>query len=129
MTELKMVGYPNFHVGSSRVAYIVDGDRVYFTGLDKHGTSTINAAETIVKAIASEEERSWVGLEFFDLQTHTGYTSRNPGQYEIDRLRVKARCDELVIDGWERVLSDTGSLGNPAEIPEYILDAFREHID
>jgi hypothetical protein len=71
MGILKTAFYRNFHVGTSRVAYTVDGDKVYFSGISSRGTSTINAASRIVEVIAAQEGRPWRELEFYDIQTVT----------------------------------------------------------
>ncbi len=89
--SLKEVDYPGFTPASGgRVAYVVVGNQVYFSGLTppQQSTSTINAAESIIQAICRAADLDWRACEFYDIQTHWGYSQRAAGQWVIDQLHV-----------------------------------------
>lgn len=111
---MKRIAYPNFGKGRSYVDYqIFDGQRCIFSGVTDGGTSTINAAERIIKAIAEAEK---VPLEFYDLQTQKGYSYYRPGEYSLDLLILKdGRLDSVI--AWR-----------PENLPPEVLKAFKNHI-
>jgi len=89
---LKEAQYPNWGwpiagVEYGKVAYAIIGGCCYFSGLTASGqaTSTINAAESIVQAIADQEGVPIEKLRFFDLQTHRGY-DKPEGEFAFDEL-------------------------------------------
>ncbi len=86
---LKKARYENFGGGNkyAEVAYEIFGDRCVFCGITPphKRTSTINAAESILQAIADQEGVPVTNLRFFDLQTQMGYNMA-PGLFEFDEL-------------------------------------------
>lgn len=114
--ELKRIAYPNFSRGESFVDYVIfDGTMCVFTAVDRLGTSTINAAERIVKLIQEREGMS--SLVFYDLQTERGYVGYKPGQYEFSKLTVVIEGSNIIVDRWEM-----------RPLPGHVLAAFAEHI-
>ena len=97
---------------------IIDGRTCVFTATGKESLSTVNCAEDIVRAITREEKRSIKAFRFFDLQTHTGYGSKQPGEVEYDRLLLE------IVDG--ELLSVQEWL--PEECPAEVREIFREYI-
>ena len=133
MTPIKTAVYRNFGSGTSRVAYVIDGDKVYFCGLNPRGSSTINAASRVIEAIAAKERLPWPGLEFYDIQTRRGYQGKPPGWFEIDRIHFRPSHDDdlgidrPVVECWEPVG------GHPhfrklRGVPEHIMAMFRRFI-
>ncbi|MBI4132403.1 MAG: hypothetical protein HY474_02110 [Candidatus Sungbacteria bacterium] len=90
-----MLGLPEDLPQFNRVVYVILGKCCYFSGIERCGlgryaTSTINAAESIIKAISGQEGVLISALRWFDLQTHRGY-KRRPGTYELDELLIGPR--------------------------------------
>ncbi len=85
------------------VVYGVDGRKIVFSGI-RTGvrTSTINAAEDIIRAICRQESISHKQYLFFDLLTHTGYESRElkPGCYKIAQLRITCNSGNVSVEQW-----------------------------
>ena len=77
------------------VEYIVYGNSVVFSGLHngKEGarTSTINAAESVVMAIAEAEGIDPRHYTFFDLQTFTSYARYQRGDFTYNQLTIDWR--------------------------------------
>ncbi len=132
-------GYPSVGPEYGEVAYIIIGDCCYFTDAIDHGTyshgltTTINAAEDILTQIATEEGRPIRSLRYFDLQTHLGYQSKRPGQFELSELRLD-QCnpdDEETEDGG--IVLGSGFTVNVAgwqdvRAPLEVLQRFRDFI-
>lgn len=115
-------GYPGFDIPQyAHVAYLRKGKRCVFSGISlPPRTSTINNAEVIIKAICFEEQVHWKNLIFFDLQTHSGYPSKETGFVEYDQLTLeedKDESDKFRVRYWHRV-----------DLPADIHQAFREYI-
>jgi len=114
----KNSGGPSF--GYAQVVYvIINGNQCIFSGITPGParTSTINAAEDIIMAIAEAEGVEAENLQFFDLQTGTGY-EKKPKEYEFDKLLVV--YDEKgkpFVRGWA-----------DSECPRSILEAFSKFI-
>lgn len=89
------LAYPNFHVGTSKVVYVVFPDRrVVFSGITCDGTSTINAAEIIIQEICRHAEINPYAYHWFDLQTCRGYgvnrtSCPHPGEFEFEELNFR----------------------------------------
>ncbi len=92
---LKELDYPNFWIGTSRVAYAIFPDRrVVFSGITREGTSTINAAESIIQEICRREEIDPYAHRWFDLQTNRQYgdgrfNCPHPGEFEFNELHFR----------------------------------------
>lgn len=103
--------FPEFN----RVVYAIVGDCCYFSGIEKKlRTSTINAAESIIMAICKQEGVFPNRLRWFDLQTHHGYDSKQPGGFELDEVVFK---------------HDSKVYWIPTLCPPDIFLLFREYID
>ncbi|OGZ45775.1 MAG: hypothetical protein A3C84_00685 [Candidatus Ryanbacteria bacterium RIFCSPHIGHO2_02_FULL_48_12] len=71
---------------SGEVVYaIFNKKRIVFSGITKPG-STINYAEDIIRNIAAIEGIDPLIYQWFDLQTHLGYHSREPGVFSFSKL-------------------------------------------
>lgn len=136
LPQLKQVEYEGLNGFNGRVAYQRRGNRIVFTGLigsDK-ATSTVNASNQIVQAIAEAEGIDWRNprfgeqYDFYDLSTPVGYPNRldpleklrrqdfGVGDIELDRLKVTSHGDRLITDSWTPV--DIRTEGKP------IVDSF-----
>lgn len=117
--DLKEIQYKNIggpETGYAKVVYTIFlGNQCVFSGvrLGDFWTSTVNAAEIIIAAIAEQEGYEVDELQFYDLQTKSGYEQKNPGQYEFDKLWI----ENGHVRGWQS-----------AECPEHVLEAFRRYI-
>lgn len=132
-------GFPEFN----KVVYVIVGSCCYFSGIErKKRTSTINAAESIIEAIAKQERIPMKEFRFFDLQTHRGYDKR-PGEYEFDELileenaqgKQEGKINSVKIGGEKALIITQDTQGfivvswRPSKCSSEILDIFREHID
>ncbi len=82
------------------VFYAILGNSCYFSGINRTGgprsaTSTINAAEDIITAIAKQEGIPAKKLQFFDLQTQEGY-QKLAGVFELDKVVFEVTDDGVV---------------------------------
>lgn len=112
--QYKNLGGPEF--GYAKVVYTIFlGNQCVFSGITPGPgrTSTINAAETIIAAIAQQEGCEVDEFRFYDLQTKSGYEQKKPGEYEFDALRI----EDGHVEGWQST-----------ECPEHVLEAFRQYI-
>lgn len=98
------------------VVYIVRGTICVFSATTRY-PSSINAVEDIVEAICQSEGCSPAELTFYDLQTHRGYTSRQPGEFAFDRIRLGITNGEIVDPVW-----------SPEPCPPEIVSAFADFI-
>lgn len=75
----------------------------------KKGASSVNLCEIIINSICTAEEANWRDMDFYDLQTHVGYTNCR-AFYEFEkliftneprstRLPVKDPCP--YVNGWQ----------------------------
>jgi len=80
------------------VLYWLEGDRCIFSGVTRD-TSTINAAESVVKAICAKEHVSPERITFFDLQTSRGYP-KPESEFHFDRLVLKIEGGEVFCLDW-----------------------------
>jgi hypothetical protein len=129
-------GCPEFH----KVVYAIIGNVCYFSGTER-GTSTINAAESIIKEICTQENVPIKNLRFVDIQTHLGY--RKPsGVYMVNELTIKLRPGtkrkggiEQIEIGGEKGLLITGDQEGfevtswaKTPFPVDVLELFRPYI-
>ena len=122
--ELKEVKYPCWGYGFedfprfNKAVYVIKGNSCYFSGIEKKkSTSTINAAEEIVKAIVTQENVSVHVLCYFDIQTYKGY-HKFPGEYEVDELIISPEGGKgFHVSSWD-----------PTVLPDNICDLFQEYI-
>ena len=91
------MGNPRF-IGTA--VYMIRKDMCTFSALTKL-PSSINAAEDLVKSICRAEHCRPTQLHFFDLQTCLGYSSMQPGDYELELLKLKVLGAEITCTGWE----------------------------
>lgn len=119
--ELKRLAYTNLHNGGKNfVDYvIINGSQCIFSGASDSGTSTINAAESIVALICREEKRN--DLTFFDLQTYLGYSHYQKGEYDFNQLTVPIPFN--MAKRWDYKMD-----WRPLPCPQEVLDIFRESI-
>lgn len=111
---MKRADYKNFNGTPNSVDYIIIDDGIcVFSGLSSKGTSTVNAAERIVKAINEIEKKP---LVFYDLQTQKGYDYYSPGEYSFSLLNIEDQDNPKVLS-WRR-----------RPINRQILEEFKEHI-
>lgn len=79
--------YPEFH----KAVYVIISGCCYFSGTER-GTSTINAAESVIADIARREGKPIVALRWFDLQTYRGYR-KCPGECKLSELSIGPTAD------------------------------------
>ena len=115
---MKRISYEGNNGHDGEVVYQLFGDDCVFSGISGHtATSTINAVEAIIEAIAKGEKIHPRMLNFFDLQTHNGYTKKL-GELEYDHIKFSTKKGGKVVDpGWSM-----------AELPEAVKNAFRDYI-
>lgn len=122
---------------------MIIGDCCYFSGIERQlRTSTINAAASIVQAIADQEDMPVVALRWFDFQTYRGYRKRR-GEYELDELLICSTADlqsreggvtELEVAGERAIVitqdkEDFTVNWRPTKpCPAEVLHLFREYI-
>lgn len=109
MLLLKEAVYNGFHksLPATKFVYLIYGPSVYFSGLGKDNTSTINAAEEIVRIICTLEDIDWKVYTFFDVQTFRGYPGKRPGKYSIDKLMIRDNPykEGCAVIGWNNVVA------------------------
>ena len=111
---MRQATYKNLNNTPNSVDYIIFYNCVcVFSGTKNDGTSTVNAAERVVKAISDIEKKP---LKFYDLQTQKGYGYYSPGEYSFSLLNIKDQDNPKVLS-WR-----------PQQISLQILEAFKEHI-
>lgn len=119
--KLKETMYRVFHGDpDENVVYLILGNEVYFTGIldNPRATSTINAAENVVKAIRTAEPQLDQGTIYYDIQTHRGGYGKKPGEYEVDRLVLHWHENQFSVEEWI-----------PDQLPQEVLECFRHLID
>lgn len=144
---LKEAQYPCFGAGMggrefNKVVYYVNGRECYFSGIElTNRTSTVNAAESIIRIICDQEGIYWEEARFFDLKTHLGYPIAR-GEYELNELSLVRNSHgpqpgsaiDCEIDGEPtsiitqplEVFSVAGWVPTPC--PPEIQEVFREYI-
>ncbi len=115
---LKKIEYQGFHGSKGEIVYRKEGGKVIFSALkgSDQATSTINAAEEIVKAICLAEGIEWRdpaffdNFEFYDFTTLLGYPSRmsleESRHAEILKLKIIPRpgkSNDIYVDAWTNV--------------------------
>lgn len=115
--QLKKIPYPTFDGKPAFVVYAISDNQCIFSGITWPATSTINAAEGVVEAIAKNERRKVHSLRFFDLQTQRGYPGKEVGEFEFDELTLKLQGDRIADVSW-----------NPRECPPEIQGLFIPYI-
>ena len=117
---LKTVPYHRTHRNTiASVAYIILRDKCIFTACQESSQgSSVNFAEEIIAAIASQETLDPKSLRYFDIKTRMSYgedmTLRpKPGSFEFDE----------VMNWWE------GPRWSTTVCPKYVSDLFRKYID
>ena len=116
VSSLKIVEFSATAPGD--VVYYVEGDQCVFCGFSNMSTSTINAAEAIILAIAKQENIDPKSLTFYDLQTYKTFSDKEPGEFELDII------DFNIYDG---KVEDLGWTSFP-DCPAWVLKLFAEHI-
>ncbi len=88
--EFKTVAYRGFiRAGDSEVTYVIHGKNIYYTGLHRNRTSTINAAENVVGAICEAEKIGWRDYTFHDVVCQSCYKHYKPGEFRIAQLQLE----------------------------------------
>jgi hypothetical protein len=131
-------GFPQYN----KVVYAIFGKRCYFCGIEREArTSTINAAEHIIKSIATLEKVPVTTFRYFDLQTHAGY-KKPSGVYELDELifemwpgtEEEGVIEEIEIEGEKGVFITQDKEGLVVNLwktslcPVDVLELFWEYI-
>lgn len=120
------------------VAYYIEGKNIYFTSVRRKATSTINVAESVVTALSAIAGVPWDDLTFYDLQTHNGYATKKPGEFQLDQLLVFKGGGEPIVRDWKPVAASEGLAGRGglphdlAElpgVPQEVLDRFAYYIN
>jgi len=112
-------GFPE----QNKVLYIFVGNACYFTGVEREmRTSTINAAESIIRSICQLEQVQPFDIHWYDLQTSLGYGGAgsrwHPGTFVLSELMVELDPrKELYVRSWPDI-----------EITPTILAHFHEQI-
>jgi len=88
--QVKTAFFTSFTNQPAEFRYVITNDCCTFTAVDAQTTSSINAAEDIVEAICAQEGCQFHQLRFFDLQTHLGYSSKQPGHFEYDEVELES---------------------------------------
>lgn len=124
---LKHTTYQGFHRRRVQFVYMVEGYRVYFSGVER-GTSTINAAEEVIQAICQTERIRWEDQIFYDVRTSKGYPGHRPEWCEVERLTVKETGGRIEVTQWQTVASAFDDAANNPDvlrvIPKDIVLAF-----
>jgi len=81
-TQYQNVGLPKIGIASYLVIEDRNKNQCYFIGA---AGSTIN----MIRAISKQEGLSPYGIEFLELQTHTGYRNKAPGAFELKKITIK----------------------------------------
>ncbi|GEM_PF-3137247 len=95
-------GYPIVGPEFTKVVYALMGQDCYFSGAPREvslGTSTINAAESVIEGIVEREKVSFDDFTFFDLQTYRAYSDKFSGFYTLDELVLSK--ENLSVDYWK----------------------------
>lgn len=123
------VDYPGFVQSSGgRVRYVVYVNKVYFSALTsaRESTSTINAAERIIRSICTAEGLEWSNYMFFDIQTSVGYPWHDQGYFKAEKLDVTAiGGGDFAVEGWHQV---AGHPRNYRGLLYEVWDEFRDLI-
>lgn len=116
--ELKEITYvgngPEFN---GKVIYLLDAYTIYFCGITPHSTSTINAAERVIQAIANDLGINYLDYEFIDIQTWHQYGSKKRGEFDADQLKFVSMNSRPYVHDWV-----------PFSLPEAILNVFKQFI-
>lgn len=115
------------------VVYLIHEGVVYFSGMDKDRSTTVNEAESVILAIANEEKIDWFNFEYVDVQTTHGY-DESEGWYCISYLEISIQPNSNPrVDEWVCI---DAALGHPEpvepdyfEVPEDVLSQFKELIN
>lgn len=83
------------------IEYMVHGKAVYFSAVTQAKTSTVRAAERIVRAICEQETISHSGYVFYDVQTHLGWPDIPEGKFRIKKLDIDP--DMYNVTDWHEV--------------------------
>lgn len=95
------------HEGNvGEVNYVVNDGVCIFSGItpSDEAMSTINAAESIIKAIASKEGIEPVDTAFFDLVTGRSYSHLEGDAHEFKRLQMTYDENGPHVTAWEDVV-------------------------
>jgi len=129
--------FPEYNV----VVYAIIDGCCYFSGIERERrTSTINAAESIIKAISEQEGVAIERLRWFDLQTHLGYR-KGHGEYELDEVLIgfnpdgpeEASATEIEVEGESAVIfseavEDFTVTWQRTDCPPEVLVLFKDHV-
>ncbi|MFA4845439.1 MAG: hypothetical protein WC654_02685 [Patescibacteria group bacterium] len=95
---------------SGRAVYVLENGQCIFSGIVRGGTSTINGAEGIIKAIVDLEGIDPSEIKFFDLRTSWGYKHLQVSQFELTELTLVYEGGEPKVTAWKRVESSPDML-------------------
>lgn len=98
---LKEAFYPNLNADFSTVVYAIIGNTCVFTKKGRRGTSTINAAESIIFAICIKERMDPRSGLFYDLSTCQEYSHLQPGEFEFAQIHFRLEENQPVQPSWD----------------------------
>lgn len=101
---------------NGEVVYLIIKNKCIFSGITWPG-STINYAEDIIKVILEQERLNLGSIKFYDLQTHLGYSRKEPGEFDFDYLKLDIRKDTFYVSAWAT-----------EKCPDGIKEIFRDFI-
>lgn len=101
------------------VYYLIVKEKCYFLGAEK-------SAETIVQEILRKEQNDVSALEFFELQTHSGYPKKPPGSLEVRKILFKRPWWFRSFWGGQPELEAQSV--ETTELPEGVRKTFASHI-
>ena len=85
------------------------GLAILFSGVGTVGrTSTIDAAEDIIRAIAAQEDIDPTASVFYDLETYKGYENMKPGQCLLNRIGFDVHNGDVCNVSWHSVTLPSG---------------------
>ena len=100
-----------------RLAYVINNNICYFSGLEQGTTSTINGAEIVIETIAKKEKVSFSKFRYIDIQTNKGYNRIHRGEYKAEEIKYEVRFNKPAAIGW-----------TPVDLPQNIFNLFKEFI-
>ena len=115
---------PGFVGDPIRFKYTVieENRKVFFSGTEQKGTSTVNAAPDVILAICHAARIAPADYTFFDVLTHRGIPGKDPGYCEIHELRISGEGTRLRVPG-RRIIAIAQE---NADIDPSVLDALPE---
>ncbi len=122
--QAKIVEYEGFYLPkhNGKVAYLVIGEDVFFTGItsSRQCTSTINAVESVIKAICDAEGFAWNTKNWYDYQTRTMYPGHEAGYITVNRLMISQSGSGINCQYLDRIPLES--------VPEEVHNEFEPYV-